>query len=297
GLGPCSGNGGRTLGPPRERAGRRPDAGPAGTPGDLECRLDGLGTGVGEEHRPRPAGPREQPLRERGGRRGRIQVGDVAEGRDLPAHRGHHRRVGAAERVDRDPAQQVQIRPAVLVHHGRTLAADQGQRRRPVGVHAASGPAVHQAHDGTTIVPNPSSVNTSSSIECGTRPSTTCAAGTPPLTARRQASIFGTIPASRVGSNSASSVPVSRVIRLVVSGQSAYRPSTSVSITSLRAATATARAAAAVSALTVCSTPSASGATVDTTGMRPAATRSVIAEALTCATSPTWPTSTGSPST
>ena len=44
------------------------------------------------------------------------------------------------------------------------------------------------------MVPIPSSVKTSSSSECGTRPSSTCAAVTPPRTARRQASILGTMP-------------------------------------------------------------------------------------------------------
>jgi len=61
----------------------------------------------------------------------------------------------------------------------------------------------------------------------------------------------------------------------------------------LRASSAIASAAAAVSALRLCSTPSASGATVDTTGIRPAAIRSVTADTFTDATSPTSPTSTG----
>jgi len=50
------------------------------------------------------------------------------------------------------------------------------------------------------MVPIPESVNISSRMACGSRPSSTCARGTPPRTAVRQASIFGTIPPSRPGS-------------------------------------------------------------------------------------------------
>ena len=62
-----------------------------------------------------------------------------------------------------------------------------------------------------------------------------------------------------------------------------YRPSTSVSTMSLRAPSATASAAAAVSALTLstCVGSSMSGATVLTTGMRPASSRSSTAPGLT----------------
>ena len=147
------------------------------------------------------------------------------------------------------------------------------------------------------MVPKPSEVNTSNRVEWATRPSTTCAAGTPPLTARRQASILGTMPDSRDGSSFARSSVVISLTRLEVSGQLAYRPGTSVSTTSLRARRATASAAAAVSALRLCSTPSASGATVEITGIRPAAIRSATAETSTDSTSPTCPMSTGCPST
>lgn len=75
--------------------------------------------------------------------------------------------------------------------------------------------------------------------------------------------------------------------RLVVSGQSAYRPATSVSTTSFRARKAMANAAAAVSALRLCNTPSTSGATVEITGIRPASIRSVTADTSTDSTSPT----------
>ena len=58
-----------------------------------------------------------------------------------------------------------------------------------------------------------------------------------------------------------------------------------------------ASAAAAVSALTLCTRPSWSGATLEITGIRPASTRSSTASGRTCATSPTRPRSTSSPST
>jgi len=51
----------------------------------------------------------------------------------------------------------------------------------------------------TTLVPVPSSVNSSTSTQCSTRPSITCALGTPPATARRHASILGTMPESSLG--------------------------------------------------------------------------------------------------
>ena len=73
----------------------------------------------------------------------------------------------------------------------------------------------------------------------------------PPSTARRQASIFGTMPDSRVGINSRSSDADSSVMTSVLFGQSRYRPSTSVSTTSRSADRATASAAAAVSAFVV----------------------------------------------
>ncbi|CNV55975.1 Uncharacterised protein [Mycobacterium tuberculosis] len=81
------------------------------------------------------------------------------------------------------------------------------------------------------------------------------------------------------------------------SGQRVYRPSISVSINSFSAPRASATAAAAVSALMLCTTPSASGASVDTTGIRPAATRSSIAAVFTWSTSPTRPMSVATPST
>ena len=101
------------------------------------------------------------------------------------------------------------------------------------------------------MVPTPSLVKISKSSACSSRPSSTVALGTPERTARRQASIFGTMPADRVGSSAASSVAVTSAITSEVSGQLAYRPGTSVSTISFSAPTAAASAAAAVSALTL----------------------------------------------
>src|SRR5215831_18898361 len=168
----------------------------------------------------------------------------------------------------------------------------------------------------------PESVKISSSTECGSRPSSTCAWGTPPRTARRHASILGIMPAPRPGRSRSRPAAVSTLITSAgrgaaplpdgpaggaagdpaggagdaaggagdaagggedpagggedpagsggdpagsggdpagaggalapgPAGQSRYRPSTSVSTTSLAAPSATARAAAAVSALTL----------------------------------------------
>ena len=71
-----------------------------------------------------------------------------------------------------------------------------------------------------TMVPMPTLVKISRSSACGTRPSTTVARVRPPSTARRQASIFGTMPDSRVGIRSRSSVADSSVITSLLSGQS-----------------------------------------------------------------------------
>src|SRR6266545_3313926 len=297
GLGRLAGERQGTHGPAVEPAVGGHHLSPPGTPGQLERRLVGLRAGVGEEHPARPIGESQQPLGELGGRRRRHQVGHVAQGRYLPGDRRHDGRVRVAERVDGYAAVQVEVAAPGLVGHHRALAAYQGQRGHRVRGHQRGRPPVPERHDGTTMVPNPSSVNTSSSSECATRPSITCACGTPPRTARRHASIFGIIPLARpdsMSSNWSAAISESRLSR---SGQSAYRPSTSVSTTSFCACRATASAEAAVSALRLCTTPSASGATVEITGIRPAAIRSVTAAGLTRSTSPTSPMSTASPST
>ena len=70
-----------------------------------------------------------------------------------------------------------------------------------------------------------------------------------------------------------------------------------MSTSSFSAPSATASAAAAVSALTLWTWPSTSGATLETTGIRPASMRSSTDSGRTSATSPTRPRSTSSPST
>src|SRR5207245_911897 len=110
---------------------------------------------------------------------------------------------------------------AVLVGDGGAGAAHQAQAGGAVVGQQRVAPALHERHEpasplagrSVTIVPNPSEVKTSSRIECATRPSMTWARGTPPRTARRHASIFGTMPADSDGSSAASSSADSREIR------------------------------------------------------------------------------------
>ena len=101
------------------------------------------------------------------------------------------------------------------------------------------------------MVPIPSVVKISNNSACGARPSMTVAEGTPACTARRQASIFGTMPEARLGSMAASRLARISVITSMLFGQSAYRPATSVSTISFSAPSSAASAAAAVSALTL----------------------------------------------
>ncbi len=66
----------------------------------------------------------------------------------------------------------------------------------------------------------PASVKISSNSECGTRPSITVARFSPLRTARRQASIFGTIPEASSGSSCSSSEAVISVMISSLLGQS-----------------------------------------------------------------------------
>src|SRR5690606_25792295 len=105
---------------------------------------------------------------------------------------------------------------AVAIVVGRLLG-DDGTRL----VHALlSSSVVEFVASGTTSVPAPRSLNTSTSVEWGTRPSMIAAFGTPPDTASRQAVIFGIIPASRDGSSAVSSETVIWETRESRSGQS-----------------------------------------------------------------------------
>jgi hypothetical protein len=124
-----------------EAADRRHHLGPAGAAGQLERRLVGLRARVGEEHPPGPARAGQQLLGQGGRGLGGVQVGHVAQPRDLRADRLDHRRVGVPEQVDRDPAQHVHIGLSGVVPDDRALAAHQSDRRRAVRVHHA---AVHR---------------------------------------------------------------------------------------------------------------------------------------------------------
>src|SRR5690606_17047897 len=136
-----------------------------------------------------------------------------------------------------DPREQVEVALAVGVPHVAALSAHEDALGRAEGVgegtRVALLPAlrardaglgrdpgevlVHStsASSGTTIVPMPLAVKTSMRTECATRPSTTCARATPPETARRHASILGTIPDSRLGRSSARAE--TRIVRTRVS--------------------------------------------------------------------------------
>lgn len=100
---------------------------PSGQPADLEGALVGLGAGIAEVDPAVPAEALEQPLGERDGRLGDEQVGDVAEGGDLAADGLDDGRVGVAERVDRDAADEVEVLGAVGVPQPGALAAHEGQ--------------------------------------------------------------------------------------------------------------------------------------------------------------------------
>src|SRR5690606_35400511 len=234
----------------------RPDVGPAGALAVLGRQLVGglvgLGAGVGEEHPGGLAEQADQPLGQQHLGLVQEQVARVRERRHLLGDGLDQRRVGVAERDDRDAGDEVEVLAAVGVPHAHALAPGQRHRRDAVVGHERPLEALVQAgHEGTTIVPIPSSVKISCSSEWGTRPSSTWACGTPPRPAVRQASILGTIPLDRLGISRSSSSASSSGITSVSSGQLAYRPSTSVRTISFCALSATASAAAAVSAFTL----------------------------------------------
>src|SRR4051794_14439579 len=96
----------------------------------------------------------------------------------------------------RDPCEEVEVLVALGIPQPRALAAHELDGQPGVGAHhevALERLEVGERH-GTTFVPMPSSVNSSSSTECGSRPSTMCAAPTPFSTACRQDASFGRMP-------------------------------------------------------------------------------------------------------
>src|SRR5262249_42867457 len=98
-------------------------------------------------------------------------------------------------------------RGAVRRHHRRVP---------PLGQRCHAGSFV-----GSTIVPIPSLVKISNSNACGTRPSSTCPRGTPPSTARTQASILGTMPDDRLGRRPDSVAASISLTTSLLAGQSA----------------------------------------------------------------------------
>src|SRR5690606_13973922 len=292
---------------PVERLAQREDAGPRGAsvqPGELERGLVRLGAGVAEEHAaalPR-AGQTLQPRGEGQLRRRREVVRHVGELRGLPGHGVDEHGVCVPERVHGDAAEEVEVTSTRGVPQVAALAALEQRHPRPEAAYEVAlrldPPGRRIRHPETTSVPIPFSVNISTSTECGTRPSMIAAVSTPPSTASRHACILGIIPDSSRGIIARGSVEVRCDTSESRFGQSAYRPGTSVSTTSLTAPRATARAAAAASALTLSECPgwSRSGAMLETTGMRPARTWSSTVCGSTCTTSPTRPRSCGTPS-
>ena len=158
----------------------------------------------------------EQPLGELDLRHRGEEVRHVHELTGLLRHGRDQRRVVVAQGVDRDAADEVEVPAAVDVPHPGAVAvlehelraAEQVEQRPLVAVEprVAGGSrgrsSARPRSSGSTMVPMPSEVNTSSSRLCGWRPSTTCAWGTPASTARMHASSLGIIPASTVSSSS-----------------------------------------------------------------------------------------------
>mmetsp|Transcript_50358 Transcript_50358/g.150517 ORF Transcript_50358/g.150517 Transcript_50358/m.150517 type:complete len:224 (-) Transcript_50358:540-1211(-) len=143
------------------------------------------------------------------------------------------------------------------------------------------------------LSPDPRS---SSSMACGRRPSMMCVAPTPESRARTQQVTLGIMPPATTPSLIRSSAPslVSSGMSDPVSFTSRRSPGTSVMSTNSRALSAPAIAAAAMSALMLRKFPSASAATVATTGTRPLSRAAWSTSALTPVTSPTNPNSSSS---
>src|SRR4029453_10032870 len=116
------------------------------------------------------------------------------------------------------------------------------------------------------LVPMPASVKSSSSKVCGRRPSTMCAASTPPAIASTQAASLGRIPPSMPSNSARTSSALAVEIRDSASSESRSHPSTSVRKMALWAGIAAATFPAASSALTLYEAPSRSVATDAITG-------------------------------
>ena len=129
----------------------------------LDRGLVGLRARVAEEHDPAQR-TRAQPRGQAHVRLVVEEVGDVDQPADLLLHRPHHRRVAVAEVVDGDPAQEVEVLHALGVRQHAAGAGDE--------LHVVARVGRSERHvAGLTFVPMPASVNSSSSSECGSRPS------------------------------------------------------------------------------------------------------------------------------
>src|SRR5664280_3017503 len=105
--------------------------------------------------------------------------------------------MGVPQRGHCQAGQEVEIRLARGVVEHAALAPHEGHRGLRVGVHECGavdggGAGGHSAP--RTMVPTPSSVNTSRSSACGVRPSRMWARPTPDRTALAHASTLGIIP-------------------------------------------------------------------------------------------------------
>ena len=162
----------------RRRSRRR-----AGAARELDRRLVRLGAGVAEEHL-----AAERALRQawrRAASRARCSRGCVTWVSSRPARwiAATTPRVAVPDVEHRDPGEEVEVLVAVGVPQPHAAAAHELDRVADVGadrVARARAPgAPRQTHarrtSGRIIVPCPASVNSSSSSECGTRPSTMCA--------------------------------------------------------------------------------------------------------------------------
>src|SRR5699024_2255213 len=199
----------------------------AGATGELDRGLDGLRSAVGEEDAGALRGLRhaQQRLRRLDLRRGGEEVAHVDQLRGLLRDRGDEVGVAVAERVDRDAAEQVQVAVPVGVPHPGTVPVGEDESRKAEDAEVTLAVAPQQrllllrdgvGHDGLPsrtscwsssssgriIVPNPSEVKISSSMEWGWRPSTTWAWGTPFVTALMQDSSFGIMPVATFSSSS-----------------------------------------------------------------------------------------------
>ena len=181
---------------------------------ELERGLVGLGAGVAEPDAPvvARAGQPHEPLGEFECGLGGEVVGHVGERRRLRRDRVDEHRVRMAERVHRDTGEEVEVLVARVIPHASALAAlELGERHADRAHDALVEPLLPRSCRrprscrGTTSVPMPDCVNTSSRIECGTRPSMIAALATPPSTASRHAGIFGIMPDSSDGSSAMSS--------------------------------------------------------------------------------------------